>query len=87
MPEPQIFIGAVLVIVVIHDRYANPWQSQVLKDVHRDTPAERRRDDRRTLRCVLDHLHQRLRNRQVHGRARSAVSAFIDHFRDARMRK
>src|ERR1700751_3124537 len=35
LSEPQIFIGAVLMVVVIHDWNSDPLQPELVEDIHR----------------------------------------------------
>src|ERR1700722_3917089 len=53
MPQPQILIRTVLMIVVVHDRHTDPWQPDILKDVHRHTPAQPRSNHRMPIRRAL----------------------------------
>ena len=59
MPQPQIFIRAVLMIVVIHNRYANPRQTKVFENIHWHAAAQRWSDDRTSARRILYQLNER----------------------------
>src|SRR5690242_6893208 len=64
--ESYVFIGAVLVIVVVGDGDADPRETQVIEDVHRNAAALRRRDHGVVARGVLHNLDKRFRGRQIH---------------------
>src|SRR5437016_663659 len=85
MSQPQILIRAVLMIVGVDDGHSNHWQAQLFKYVHGSCSAEGWHFHSRA--CgSFDDLDHFLRNWKVHRRTRSAVSSFIDHFGDPRVR-
>ena len=83
--EAEIFVRAVLVIVVIDDGHADPGQAEIFEDIHGDAAAEHGSDDGLTVAGFLHDADQRLRNRQIHAGAGSAVAALVDDFGDQRV--
>src|SRR5215510_3804997 len=89
-PVPQIlqtniFIGAVLIVVVIGDGNADAGRLHVIReDVKRDTASERGHFDYASA-GAFDRGDYRLRDRQIHGSARRIVPALTDHLGDFRV--
>src|SRR5258706_14290105 len=85
MSQPQIFVGAVLMIVVVHDWHTHRRQSQIFEYIHRNAPAKRRRNYHIAF-GVFHHADDRLRYRQIHSRPRSAIAALLNDFGNFWMR-
>ena len=56
--EAKIFVGAVLVIVIVDDGYADPGEAEVFEDVHGDAATEHGRDDGLGVGGLLHDAHQ-----------------------------
>ena len=75
--QPQVFIGGVLVVVVVGDRYGNRARlCCALRCSQRNAPAHGRQQDYRAS-CAFDSANDFLCNRQVHRSAHSVVAWLI----------
>src|SRR5262249_8340411 len=83
--QTNIFIGAVLTVVVIGDGDADAGRLHVIReDVKRDAAAERGHFDHASA-CAFNRGDYRLRDRQIHRSARRVVPALTDHLGDLRV--
>src|SRR5215468_10119834 len=83
--QTNIFIGAVLIVVVIGDGNADAGGLHIIsEDVERDASAERGHFDHAPA-CAFDRGDYRLRDRQIHRSARRVVPALTDHLGDLRV--
>src|SRR4030095_4743595 len=83
--QTDIFIGAVLIVVVIADGNADAGRFHVIReDVKRDAASERGHFDHASA-GAFDRGDYRLRDRQIHGGARRVVPALTDHLGDLRV--
>src|SRR5207245_5228348 len=63
---PQVLVGGVLIVVVVHDRKSDNGGTSALEEIHRNAPAERRQQVRTNSRSVTDDVCHATTDRQVH---------------------
>src|SRR5207244_8874886 len=66
---PQVLVGGVLIVVVVHDRKSDNGGTSALEEIYRNAPAEGRQQVRRNPRSLTDDVCHATRDRQVHRRA------------------